>query len=51
MNRIPADPLEAELLNMAEALASDRKAGDSDTDEEAAEEFGGIVINSGIFDA
>ncbi|XP_035825720.1 uncharacterized protein LOC101855726 isoform X2 [Aplysia californica] len=43
VERMPADPLEAELLMMAEAVALDPKTGDSDTDSEDAggEDFGG----------
>ncbi|BFZ09918.1 hypothetical protein BsWGS_12957 [Bradybaena similaris] len=35
VERIPADPLEAELLMMAEAVAAGKEPGDSDTDSEA----------------
>ncbi|CAG5134433.1 unnamed protein product, partial [Candidula unifasciata] len=35
VERIPADPLEAELLQMAEAVAGDKTPGNSDTDSEA----------------
>ncbi|XP_059140867.1 zinc finger MYM-type protein 3-like [Physella acuta] len=43
VERIPADPLEAELLMMAEAVAADKRPGDSDTDSEnemANDDFG-----------
>lgn len=35
VERIPADPLEAELLMMAEAVAAGKEPGESDTDSEA----------------
>ncbi|CAL1544797.1 unnamed protein product [Lymnaea stagnalis] len=43
VERMPADPLEAELLMMAEAVAADKRPGDSDTDSEgdnAVDDFG-----------
>ena len=37
--RTPTDPLEAELLAMAEAVSAGPKPGDSDTDEDMDEGF------------